>query len=145
MLWTQKVWCKPQYLNLVYTWNFKFYYTISKFFPTKIFLYEFIGLLVYSKLIILGMYLEEGVGRAGTAACDLNSHDYLYIQGGRDGSDGQPGGSFSEPTEEKFCGRSLSGLAITESAERMRSGYVLDPPDNNTVASTVTSKFITVH
>jgi len=91
------------------------------------------------------MYLEEGVGRAGTAACDLNSHDYLYIQGGRDGSDGQPGGSFSEPTEEKFCGRSLSGLAVTETADRMRSGYVLDPPDNNTVASTVTSKFITIH
>jgi hypothetical protein len=106
--------------------------------------YEFIGLLTYSKLVILGMYLEEGVGRAGTAACDLNSHDYLYIQGGRDGSDGQPGGTFSEPTEEKFCGRSLSGLAVTESSDRMRSGYVLDPPDNNTLVSTVTSKFITV-
>ena len=91
------------------------------------------------------MYLEEGVGRAGTAACDLNSHDYLYIQGGRDGSDGQPAGSFSEPTEEKFCGRSLSGLAVIESADRMRSGYVLDPPDNNTLASTVTSKFLTAH
>ncbi|KDR12057.1 uncharacterized protein LOC110836571 [Zootermopsis nevadensis] len=86
-----------------------------------------------------GMYLEEGVGRAGAAACDLSSHDYLYIPGGRDGSDGQPGGAFSEPTADKFCGRSLSGLAVTETADRMRSGYVLDPPDNNTLASTVTS------
>jgi hypothetical protein len=106
---------------------------------------SFFRLLIYSTFVILGMYLEEGVGRAGTAACDLNSHDYLYIQGGRDGSDGQPAGSFSEPTEEKFCGRSLSGLAVIESADRMRSGYVLDPPDNNTLASTVTSKFLTAH
>jgi hypothetical protein len=91
-------------------------------------------------LFFSGMYLEEGVGRAGTAACDLNSHDYLYIPGGRDGSDVQPGGAFSEPTADKFCGRSLSGLAVTENVDRMRSGYVLDPPDNNTLASTVTSK-----
>lgn len=95
-------------------------------------------------LIISGMYLEEGVGRAGTAACDLNSHDYLYIPGGRDGSDMQPGGTFSEPTADKFCGRSLSGIAVTENADRMRSGYVLDPPDNNTLASTVTSKATSV-
>jgi len=85
------------------------------------------------------------VGRAGTTACDLNSHDYLYIPGGRDGSDGQPGGTFSEPTADKFCGRSLSGLSVTENADRLRSGYVLDPPGNDTLASTVTSKSTGVH
>ncbi|KAJ4439825.1 hypothetical protein ANN_07953 [Periplaneta americana] len=83
-----------------------------------------------------GAYLEEGVGRAGTAACDLTSHDYLHIPGGRDVGEGLP----SEPTEDKFCGRSLSGLAVTESAERMRTGYVLDPPDNTSLASVVTSE-----
>ncbi|PSN38734.1 hypothetical protein C0J52_15358, partial [Blattella germanica] len=92
-----------------------------------------------------GMYLEDGVGRAGTAACDLNSHDYLYIPGGRDGSEGMPAVSFSETTTNKFCGRSLSGLAITENADRMRSGYVLDPPDNNTLASTVTCELRAVN
>ena len=90
---------------------------------------------------MLGNYLEEGVGRAGTASCDLNSHDYLHIPGGRDGSDGLPTVTNSESTADKFCGRSLSGLAVTDNTERMRSGYVLDPPDNTSVASTVASKF----
>ena len=87
-----------------------------------------------------GDYLEEGVGRAGTAACDLSTHDYLHIPGGRDGGDGLPAVTSSESTADKFCGRSLSGMAVTENTERIRSGYVLDPPDNTTLASTVTSK-----
>ncbi|KAJ9581533.1 hypothetical protein L9F63_023289 [Diploptera punctata] len=84
-----------------------------------------------------GGYLEEGVGRAGIASCDLSTHDYLHIPGGRDGSDGIPALGNSESTTDKFCGRSLSGLAVTENIERMKSGYVLDPPDNTSLASTV--------
>nr|CAD7263893.1 unnamed protein product [Timema shepardi] len=64
--------------------------------------------------------------------------------------DGRGGGSdeldaFGEPvplssvTSDKFCGRSLSGLAVVENAEKLRTGYILDPPDNTSFASTVTS------
>ncbi|XP_067004160.2 uncharacterized protein [Anabrus simplex] len=92
-----------------------------------------------------GPELQEGVGRTGIVSCDLTSHDYLHIPGGRGGSINEEGDGATEQTvlstasTDKFCGRSLSGLAVEEYAERLRSGYVLDPPENITTASVVTS------
>ncbi|XP_049845617.1 uncharacterized protein LOC126298360 [Schistocerca gregaria] len=93
-------------------------------------------------------YLEENIGRAGTASCDLTTHDYLHIPDGRgatsDDYDDETQlhddpSSFSTSSSDKFCGRSLSGLAVIEEAEHLKSGYVLDPPENTSVSSAVTS------
>ncbi|XP_046985792.1 uncharacterized protein LOC124555782 isoform X2 [Schistocerca americana] len=97
---------------------------------------------------LAGEYLEENIGRAGTASCDLTTHDYLHIPDGRgatsDDYDDETQfhddpSSFSTSSSDKFCGRSLSGLAVIEEAEHLRSGYVLDPPENTSVSSAVTS------
>ncbi|GLG98492.1 Uncharacterized protein GBIM_05134 [Gryllus bimaculatus] len=97
-----------------------------------------------------GAELADGVGRAGTTSCDLTTHDYVHIPGGRYDGPTMPGlhtedemdepdEDFSYSTADKFCGNALSGLAITENVERLRSGYTLDPIDNSTVSSPVTS------
>lgn len=46
------------------------------------------------------------------------------------------------PTAEKFCGRSLSGLAIQEFAEKIKVNDPLGAQDNNTIATPVTSKLL---
>lgn len=45
------------------------------------------------------------------------------------------------PTAEKFCGRSLSGLAIQEFAEKIKINDPLGSQDNNTLATPVTCKY----
>ncbi|XP_063237524.1 uncharacterized protein LOC134539425 isoform X3 [Bacillus rossius redtenbacheri] len=91
-----------------------------------------------------GEALEEGVGRAGTLACDTATHDYLYLVDGRGGGPDELD-AYGDPVAltasscDKFCGRSLSGLAVVETAEKLRTGYILEPPDNTSFPSPVTS------
>lgn len=92
-----------------------------------------------------GSSLEEGIGRAGEVSCDLVTHDYLHIAGGMldIGEEILAATGNVEvytPTAEKFCGRSLSGLAIQEFAEKIKVNDPLGAQDNNTIATPVTSK-----
>ncbi|XP_003246195.1 uncharacterized protein LOC100574541 isoform X1 [Acyrthosiphon pisum] len=91
-----------------------------------------------------GPSLEEGIGRAGEVSCDLVTHDYLHIPGGMldIGEEILAATGNVEvytPTAEKFCGRSLSGLAIQEFAEKIKVNDPLGAQDNNTIATPVTS------
>jgi len=102
---------------------------------------------MYNTLCLFGAgpSLEEGVGRAGEVSCDLVSHDYLHIPGGMldIGEEILAATGNVEvytPTAEKFCGRSLSGLAIQEFAEKIKVNDPLGAQDNNTIATPVTSK-----
>jgi len=93
-----------------------------------------------------GPSLEEGIGRAGEVSCDLVTHDYLHIPGGMldIGEEVLAATGNVEvytPTAEKFCGRSLSGLAIQEFAEKIKVNDPLGAQDNNTIATPVTSKY----
>lgn len=96
--------------------------------------------------IRVGPSLEEGIGRAGEVSCDLVTHDYLHIPGGMldIGEEILAATGNVEvytPTAEKFCGRSLSGLAIQEFAEKIKINDPLGAQDNNTVATPVTCKY----
>ncbi|XP_050423186.1 uncharacterized protein LOC126834970 isoform X2 [Adelges cooleyi] len=91
-----------------------------------------------------GSSLEEGIGRAGEVSCDLVTHDYLHIAGGMldIGEEILAATGNVEvytPTAEKFCGRSLSGLAIQEFAEKIKVNDPLGAQDNNTIATPVTT------
>ncbi|XP_050539341.1 uncharacterized protein LOC126904383 isoform X1 [Daktulosphaira vitifoliae] len=91
-----------------------------------------------------GSSLEEGIGRAGEVSCDLVTHDYLHIPGGMldIGEEVLAASGNAEvytPTAEKFCGRSLSGLAIQEFAEKIKVNDPLGAQDNNTIATPVTT------
>lgn len=93
-----------------------------------------------------GSSLEEGIGRAGEVSCDLVTHDYLHIPGGMldIGEEILAATGNAEvytPTVEKFCGRSLSGLAIQEFAEKIKINDPLGAQDNNTVATPVTCEY----
>lgn len=93
-----------------------------------------------------GPSLEEGIGRAGEVSCDLVTHDYLHIPGGMldIGEEILAATGNVEvytPTAEKFCGRSLSGLAIQEFAEKIKVNDPLGAQDNNTIATPVTCKY----
>jgi len=98
-------------------------------------------------LINAGPSLEEGIGRAGEVSCDLVTHDYLHIPGGMldIGEEILAATGNVEvytPTAEKFCGRSLSGLAIQEFAEKIKVNDPLGAQDNNTIATPVTCKYL---
>lgn len=105
-----------------------------------------IGYNIRVHLIDAGPSLEEGIGRAGEVSCDLVTHDYLHIPGGMldIGEEILAATGNVEvytPTAEKFCGRSLSGLAIQEFAEKIKVNDPLGAQDNNTIATPVTCKY----
>lgn len=80
-------------------------------------------------------------------SCDLVTHDYLHIPGGMldigEEIFAVTGNvEVYTPTAEKFCGRSLSGLAIQEFAEKIKINDPLGAQDNNTIATPVTSECI---
>jgi hypothetical protein len=94
---------------------------------------------------LAGASLEEGIGRAGEVSCDLVTHDYLHIPGGMLDIGEEIFATTGNvevytPTAEKFCGRSLSGLAIQEFAEKIKINDPLGAQDNNTIATPVTSE-----
>lgn len=79
-------------------------------------------------------------------SCDLVTHDYLHIPGGMldIGEEILAATGNVEvytPTAEKFCGRSLSGLAIQEFAEKIKINDPLGAQDNNTIATPVTCEY----
>lgn len=94
------------------------------------------------------------MGRAGVVSCDLITHDYLYIPGGmkdiQDTLDLEQEEDeekvVEDPvmltTQEKFCGKSLSGLAVKEFADNLYQDEALNPPQNISPPSVVTSESI---
>jgi hypothetical protein len=92
------------------------------------------------------------MGRSGVVSCDLITHDYLFIPGGTKDIQDTPDQDTDEDeertsddpvtlsTQEKFCGRSLSGLAVKEFADNLYQDEALNPPQNVSPPSVVTSK-----
>uniref|UniRef100_A0A8D8Z1W6 CUB domain-containing protein n=2 Tax=Cacopsylla melanoneura TaxID=428564 RepID=A0A8D8Z1W6_9HEMI len=99
-----------------------------------------------------GNELAPNMGRSGIVSCDLITHDYLFIPGGmkditdnsdsdleEDEEDKVAEDPVTLSTQEKFCGRSLSGLAVKEFADNLYQDEALNPPQNISPPSVVTS------
>ncbi|KAI5729964.1 hypothetical protein M8J76_008477 [Diaphorina citri] len=96
-------------------------------------------------------YNQQPGSDFGINSCDLITHDYLFIPGGTKDIQDTPDQDTDEDeertsddpvtfsTQEKFCGRSLSGLAVKEFADNLYQDEALNPPQNVSPPSVVTS------